>query len=334
MQIAPLVSVSPHPCPTAQCGQSVGEGLVGGGGQRRSADGDQLEVAEVVLGHARVMGEEAGQRRRPGEVGDAVALEQGRGTRPDRTVGVVTTVAPHVNGTSSSAVSPRMWNHGATARVTSWSSTARARAIWRLTVTSWRWVSMTPLGSPVVPLEYGSRATESQSIVRHGASARLASSSASGHRAGGLAEHDDPAHPERPGPLGELGHRDEHRGAGVAELGGDLVVAPRRVDAGDGRAEPHRRQRARGDRRHVRRPHGEAVAWPEAVGVQPGGDAVDPSGELPIGHRLAARAVDEGRAVGMRPGGWAIAAPTVVSSTTTGSNSLVQIIGHLHLRLA
>ena len=41
----------------------------------------------------------------------------------------------------------------------------------------------------------------------------------------------------------------------------------------------------------------------EPVGVQPGGDAVDPPGELPIGHRLAAGAVDEGRAVGMRPGG-------------------------------
>ena len=58
-------------------GEPVGEGLVGGRGKRRSTAGDQFETGEVVCGHAGVVGEEAGQRRWPGEVGDLVALEQG-----------------------------------------------------------------------------------------------------------------------------------------------------------------------------------------------------------------------------------------------------------------
>ncbi len=110
----------------------------------------------------------------------------------------------------------------------------------------------------------------------------------------GLAEHDHPADPERTGTLGEVRDGYQHLGIGIVELALDFLVARRRIEPGHRRAEPHRRQRAGGDRRHVRCPRGDALAGPEAIGVEPCRDAFNASGQLAIAHCLAAGTVDEG----------------------------------------
>jgi aminoglycoside phosphotransferase len=46
-----------------------------------------------------------------------------------------------------------MWGNGATASTVSRSPTRSPLATWRTEVTRLAWVSSTPLGSPVVPLE-------------------------------------------------------------------------------------------------------------------------------------------------------------------------------------
>ena len=66
--------------------------------------------------------------------------------------GTVTTVAPAHRGTARVTRNPMMWENGATASTVSRSLT-RPLATWRTEVTRLAWVSSTPLGSPVVPLE-------------------------------------------------------------------------------------------------------------------------------------------------------------------------------------
>jgi hypothetical protein len=66
---------------------------------------------------------------------------------------MVTTVAPQASGSASVAVNPMTWKNGATAGTVSRAVTRSPRLIFRTVVTRLAWVSMTPLGSPVVPLE-------------------------------------------------------------------------------------------------------------------------------------------------------------------------------------
>jgi hypothetical protein len=67
---------------------------------------------------------------------------------------MVTTVAPHTSGSASVAVNPMTWKNGATASTVSRAIRRSPRLICRTVVTTrLAWVSMTPLGSPVVPLE-------------------------------------------------------------------------------------------------------------------------------------------------------------------------------------
>jgi hypothetical protein len=53
----------------------------------------------------------------------------------------------------ASTANPTTWKNGATARTRSVGSTGIAVSIWTTLVTQARWVSITPLASPVVPLE-------------------------------------------------------------------------------------------------------------------------------------------------------------------------------------
>jgi hypothetical protein len=66
---------------------------------------------------------------------------------------MVTTVAPAHSGTARVTWNPMMWEKGATAATVSRSVTRSPRVTWRTEVTRLAWVSSTPLGSPVVPLE-------------------------------------------------------------------------------------------------------------------------------------------------------------------------------------
>ena len=74
-----------------------------------------------------------------------------KGSKANR--GNVTTVAPEVSALVSVMTKPMTWAKGATAATVSRGpsfSPARACA---MATTTFAWVSMTPLGRPVVPLE-------------------------------------------------------------------------------------------------------------------------------------------------------------------------------------
>ena len=66
---------------------------------------------------------------------------------------MVTTVAPEHSGTARVTRNPMMWEKGGTASRVSRSPTRSPLPTWRTEVTRLAWVSSTPLGSPVVPLE-------------------------------------------------------------------------------------------------------------------------------------------------------------------------------------
>ncbi len=73
-----------------------------------------------------------------------------------------------------------MWKKGSTP-ITMLSSVQKfASRTWHRFATRLRWVSITPLGRPVVPEEYGSTATSSGSISGEGASAGSPSRSVNG----------------------------------------------------------------------------------------------------------------------------------------------------------
>ena len=64
-----------------------------------------------------------------------------------------------------------MWKYGRTARRTSSSSHRNTPSTWTMLAVRLRWVSITPLGKPVVPLEYGSAARSSGPIGSAGTGA-------------------------------------------------------------------------------------------------------------------------------------------------------------------
>src|SRR6185369_14662639 len=78
-----------------------------------------------------------------------------------------------------------MWNSGSTARIRSrsWNpSNASAPLIWQRFATTLRCVNITPFGSPVVPLEYGSTTTSSDGVIETDGGVGGASSSSSNGR--------------------------------------------------------------------------------------------------------------------------------------------------------
>ena len=66
---------------------------------------------------------------------------------------MVTTVAPDTSGRARLTMKPMMWKKGTTASVVARPLTRSIRRSWRADATRLVWVSMTPLGSLVVPLE-------------------------------------------------------------------------------------------------------------------------------------------------------------------------------------
>ena len=67
--------------------------------------------------------------------------------------GSVTKVAPPNRARPASTTSPTAWKNGATARIRSSGVTGDEVSICSTLVRQARWVSSTPLASPVVPLE-------------------------------------------------------------------------------------------------------------------------------------------------------------------------------------
>ena len=129
-----------------------------------------------------------------------------------------------------------MWKNGRTPIRVSSSEIGKPAWSWVRFATRLRWVSITPLGRPVVPLEYGSTARSfSASISASGAASGSPSRSANGLGAIGLAEHVDLV--ADPGELGGLvrsleegRHRQQHPRAGVVELVAELLRRVQRVD--------------------------------------------------------------------------------------------------------
>src|SRR2546428_5925338 len=73
-----------------------------------------------------------------------------------------------------------MWKNGRTAMMRSCSATWCTQAVWSRLATRLRCVSTTPLGNPVVPLEYGSTARSCAGSTRaRGAAAPVSSSARS-----------------------------------------------------------------------------------------------------------------------------------------------------------
>ena len=67
--------------------------------------------------------------------------------------GMVTIVAPTCSAPFATTLNPVAWNNGATASARSSARIARAACCCTTLATQARWVSITPFGSPLVPLE-------------------------------------------------------------------------------------------------------------------------------------------------------------------------------------
>jgi hypothetical protein len=120
--------------------------------ERGAARDDQFQRGEVVLGGQRVADEGGHDRRGHAEHRDAVAFDQGEELRKVE--------AGHRQHRRPRSQRHRQRDHeahdvkkGATASVVSRSVIRSPLPTWRTLATRLEWVSMTPLGSPVVPLE-------------------------------------------------------------------------------------------------------------------------------------------------------------------------------------
>ena len=109
--------------------------------------------------------------------------------------------------------------------------------LWRALVTRLAWVSSTPLGRPVVPLEYGRAARSPGSTATSHRRVLVGDQLPERGRAVGLAEDEHLLDPRLPGRrqrlLGERRDGDEQAGAGVGQLVGQLAGREQRVGAGD-----------------------------------------------------------------------------------------------------
>jgi hypothetical protein len=67
--------------------------------------------------------------------------------------GIVTTRAPASSGAASVTTKPITWQNGASASTVSRAVSPSRSSTWRAPARRLRWLSSTPFGSPVVPLE-------------------------------------------------------------------------------------------------------------------------------------------------------------------------------------
>ena len=74
---------------------------------------------------------------------------------------MVTIVAPARSPVFMIPASPARWKNGSAASTTSSGDKANRASHWTMLATRLRWLSITPLLSPVVPLEYGTAAMSS-----------------------------------------------------------------------------------------------------------------------------------------------------------------------------
>ena len=168
--------------------------------------------------------------------------------------------------------------------------------------TRFRCVSITPLGSPVVPLEYGSATRSLGGVDRDlGRLAGRFEQRRERRRAVGVAVHEDLLHARRLRRRGRLlklvGHRHQQPRAAVAQLACQLVGGQQRVggrvDATD-RRHGVKRDRVFGQVRGVVSKH---VALAKAALGEPRRDRAHRLGQLRVGDRPAARPVDQRRLI-------------------------------------
>ena len=198
-----------------------------------------------------------------------------------------------------------MWKNGSTARTTSSATIPCSGRICATLATRLRWVSITPLGLPVVPELYGSTAR-----CDDGAKLDIGRGQSLLHQVGGVGmtgdswpvavEHDEVAvgQPDRCGGLFGLRQqrcdRDQHLGVRIGQLLGDVLGGEQRVDGGGRRAGAQ--DAVEGDResRTVRRQQADDVADTDAAAGQRPGERVDAVDHLAVGGLPAGLRVDQG----------------------------------------
>ncbi len=169
---------------------------------------------------------------------------------------------------------------------------------WQRLATRFRWVSITPLGSPWSRSSTGARRCRSPDRSRTAGGASPAwSSSLNGRAPAASPKTKTSSTPllrrRLPGLVEERRHRDEEARAAVRELLGQLVGGVERVGGGGDPAE-------RGDGEHdhavlgqVRAVDREHVALPEPARGEPRRHAADAARELAVGQRASGGPVDQ-----------------------------------------
>ena len=181
-----------------------------------------------------------------------------------------------------------MWNSGATTRETSSSLTSSMCSALVLFHQRLAWVSMAPLGRPVVPDVYMITATSSASTGSASVSGALwPATEASGRPAVGGGVGADVA-AARELVADAVDHRavvlvDHDRvGAGVVDDVAELGAGEAEVEGDEDGAEPGRGEHRLEEGRLVEAEEGDPVAVVDAVGAQPAGEAVDAVLHLPV----------------------------------------------------
>src|SRR5262249_8502593 len=194
-----------------------------------------------------------------------------------------------------------MWKKGSTAMMVSRSPKPSQFCMpwhWQRLATRLRWVSITPLGIPVVPLEYGSATRSSRGSMRTvggppppwrrsakgvapSAVPKTKISSTALLLAASFA-------------LSRNGLTVTRKRARVRELLGELIRGGERIGGGVDAAQPGHGEEDHRVLRHVRAVDREDVALLEAAPGEAGGSLLHAVGELAIGQGPSRRAVDEG----------------------------------------
>ena len=186
------------------------------------------------------------------------------------------------------------------------SETASTASDWTMLETRLRWLSITPLLNPVVPLEYGTAAMSTAgSNVTLGAASGSPSSSENDERPVGLAEHEHLTTSRLLRRLAclleERRRRQQHPRAAVGKLMGQFARCVERVDGrapSAGRNHTMKRNRVLRRVGHIDR---ERVALAEATRSEPRGETAHQSLQPGVAQHTTGRAVNQRRLLAQLP---------------------------------